>query len=157
METSSSVSFLRKWGCRGHWGHRGCWGHLGSWCSWCQVIGQISTTQDSQTPLKPNLAWIFLTIRAKKKKKRHNQRPCIIIYLQLYGLFNVLHYKKVPLFCWFDHFLDFRAEILQIFWLLFWSIDDFINSFWLNLTFRSWSLSCSNILTNYGVWPLTTI
>ena len=41
----------------------------------------------------------------------------------------------MPLFCWFDHFLDFRAEILQIFQLLFWSIDDFINSFWLNLTF----------------------
>ena len=29
----------------------------------------------------------------------------------------------------------FRVEILQIFQLLFWKIDDFINSFWINLTF----------------------
>ena len=28
----------------------------------------------------------------------------------------------------------FRSGILQIFQLLFWKIDDFINSFWLNLT-----------------------
>ena len=28
-----------------------------------------------------------------------------------------------------------RAEILQIFGVIFWKIDDFINSFWLNLTF----------------------
>jgi hypothetical protein len=38
----------------------------------------------------------------------------IIIYRDLYGLFTVLDYKKVPLFCWFDHFLDFRAEILSL-------------------------------------------
>ena len=31
----------------------------------------------------------------------------------------------------------FRAEILQIFQLLFWKIDDFINSFRLNLTFSA--------------------
>ena len=39
METSSSVSFLMKWGCRGHWGHWGCWGfwgHWGCWGSWYQ-------------------------------------------------------------------------------------------------------------------------
>ena len=30
----------------------------------------------------------------------------------------------------------FRPEILQMFQLLFWKIDDFINSFWLNVTFR---------------------
>ena len=33
----------------------------------------------------------------------------------------------------------FRVEILQIFQLLFWKIDDFINSFWLNLTFNELS------------------
>ena len=50
-------------------------------------------------------------------------------------LMYYIYQKKVPLFCWFDPFLDFRAEILQILRLLFWSMDDFINSFWLNLTF----------------------
>ena len=30
-----------------------------------------------------------------------------------------------------------RAEILQIFRVIFWKINDFINSFWLNLTFSS--------------------
>ena len=33
-------------------------------------------------------------------------------------------------------YIYFRAEILQIFELLIWKIDDFINSFWLCLTFR---------------------
>ena len=33
------------------------------------------------------------------------------------------------------NFKTFRAEILQIFELLIWEIDDFINSFWLYLTF----------------------
>ena len=27
----------------------------------------------------------------------------------------IKYYKKVPLFCWFDHFLYIRAEICQIF------------------------------------------
>ena len=31
---------------------------------------------------------------------------------------------------------DFRAEILTMFLLLFWKIDDFIYSFWLYLTFN---------------------
>ena len=35
---------------------------------------QISTTQDSQTTLKPNLAWIFLSVRAKLKE---NQKQSI--------------------------------------------------------------------------------
>ena len=35
----------------------------------------------------------------------------------------------------------FRAEILQIFQLLFWKIDDFINSFRLNLTFSGIEVS----------------
>ena len=34
-------------------------------------------------------------------------------------------------------FIVHRAEILQIFWFIFWKIDDFINPFWLNLTFRA--------------------
>ena len=42
---------------------------------------------------------------------------------------------KVPLFCWFYHFLDSRAEICQIFSLLFWKIWDTKFLFWNHLTF----------------------
>ena len=31
----------------------------------------------------------------------------------------IKYYKKVPLFCWFYHFLYSRAEICQIFWGIF--------------------------------------
>ena len=50
--------------------------------------------------------------------------------MALYNVFNTLnspyirrlyYYKKVPLFCQFDHFLDSKAEICQIFiTLVFW-------------------------------------
>ena len=33
-------------------------------------------------------------------------------------------------------FIVHRAEILQIYRLILWKIDDFINPFWLNLTFK---------------------
>ena len=36
----------------------------------------------------------------------------------------------------------FRAEVLQIYELLTWKIDDFINSFWLYLTFSSVLFKC---------------
>ena len=36
-------------------------------------------------------------------------------------------------------FIVHRAEILQIFWFIFWKIDDFINPFWLNLTFTKFN------------------
>ena len=50
-----------------------------------------------------------------------------------------------------DLFLEARAEILQIFQLLFWRINDFINTFWLNLTFSTciftkYSLTCSHMI-----------
>ena len=45
------------------------------WPNW-RVLGQISTTQNSQITLKPNLAWIFLYLRAKFKKTKHIRRPC---------------------------------------------------------------------------------
>ena len=43
---------------------------------------------------------------------------------------------KIVLYLEIFNFKTFRAEILQIFELLIWKIDDFINSFWLYLTFR---------------------
>ena len=56
---------------------------------------------------------------------------------------NVFSYKKVPLFCRFDHFLDSWAEICQIFrWF-------FGNSMTLTPNWHSeinWSLKISNYL-----------
>ena len=43
---------------------------------------------------------------------------------------------RVPLSLWFHHFLDFRAEICQIFSLFFWKIEDTKKSFWNQLTFN---------------------
>ena len=52
---------------------------------------------------------------------------------------------QIVLYLEIFNFKTFKAEILQIFELLIWRIDDFINSFWLYLTFsRS---KCSNFLT----------
>ena len=31
IKPSGSITFLMKWGCRGHWGHWGCWGYWGHW------------------------------------------------------------------------------------------------------------------------------
>ena len=47
-----------------------------------------------------------------------------------------LNMQKIGSNCPIFNFKTFRAEILQIFELLIWKIDDFINSFWLYLTFR---------------------
>ena len=41
----------------------------------------------------------------------------------------------------------FKAEILQIFELVIWKIDDFLNSFWIYLTFREFVQSSQNIQT----------
>ena len=47
-------------------------------------------------------------------------------------------------------FIVHRAEILQIFWFIFRKIDDFINPFWLNLTF---SISCSTDILHKKLPP----
>ena len=61
-------------------------------------------------------------ISAQESEKWWNQQNkdtkdnYIIVYIKVYGLFNLsVYYKKVPLSCWFDHFLDFSAEIHQNF------------------------------------------
>ena len=45
----------------------------------------------------------------------------------------------MPLFSCLDHFLDVRAEILQIFRVKFWKILEAKKSFWNYLTFIIWS------------------
>ena len=63
------------------------------WPNW-RVLGQISTTQNSQITLKPNLAWIFLSVRAKLKKPKHNRRPCIIEMSPLMLIHKYCIWKK---------------------------------------------------------------
>ena len=56
MATSSSVSFLMKWGCWGCWGHWGCWGcwvHWGCWGSWCQGNHPVIKVQAAFDFLRP--------------------------------------------------------------------------------------------------------
>mgnify|MGYP007086837905 CR=1 FL=1 len=50
--------------------------------------------------------------------------------------------ENINTFFWFELVLEARAEILQNFQLLFGLIDDFVNSFRLNLTFskEDWSV-----------------
>jgi hypothetical protein len=80
-----------------------------------RVIGQISTTQNSQTTLKPNLAWIFLSVRANWNVNVCPGTPCI----PLIGWF---YFDSLPLLFWFNLFLEARAEILTKISLVFWSI-----------------------------------
>ena len=60
----------------------------------------------------------------------------IVLYLEI---FNFKTFKAEILFIYFQWILlsvTAVSEILQIFELLIWKIDDFINSFCLNLTFK---------------------
>ena len=61
----------------------------------------------------------------------------------------ISYFKKnnwdINTFFWFCLILEDRAEIIQIFQLLFWRFDDFINLFWFNLTF---GIGCF-----YSNWP----
>ena len=55
-------------------------------------------------------------------------------------IYEIINFQKMTRKIWrisaLRVFIVHRAEILQIFWVIFWKIDDFINPFWLNLTFR---------------------
>ena len=53
-----------------------------------RVIGQIPTTQDSQTTFKPNLTSIFLSARARYFRSKPDGRPCMYILLTRGHPFN---------------------------------------------------------------------
>ena len=53
---------------------------------------------------------------------------------------------------WLSFKQTFMAEILQIFELLIWKIDDFINSFWLYLTFRKFNFLNKYFSVSWNVW-----
>ena len=78
--------------------------------------------------------WISLDIRARYRAIWPNF--CIFKL----GLSCVL--KAILTTFWLSFKKTFRAEILQIYELLTWKIDDFINSFWLYLTFSSVLFKC---------------
>ena len=71
----------------------------------------------------------FFHLRLKKLKVRLNQN----------GFMESSIFQKMTPKIWRISVLctikTLRAKILQIFRVIFWKIDDFINSFWLNLTF----------------------
>ena len=54
-------------------------------------------------------------------------------------IYEIINFQKLTRKIWRISVLctikTLRAKILQIFRVIFWKIDDFINSFWLNLTF----------------------
>ena len=62
-----------------------------------------------------------------KKNYRWSKHPIIVSFLrQIYGLWvaqiiicKSYYYKKALLLCWFDHFLDSRAEICHFFSMFF--------------------------------------
>ena len=55
------------WGCGG----QGCYFQPNQ-----RVISQMPPTQDSQTTFKPNLTWIFLSLRARYIMSKPVGRPC---------------------------------------------------------------------------------
>ena len=68
------------------------------------------------------------------------------LYFARHTTANISTYSITPL----------RAEILQNFQLLFWKIADFINSFWLNLTFKPLHTFWNIILSFLKTWPKLT-
>ena len=76
--------------------------------------------------LKLNQKVVRITLSTYDKPSLNMQKKCqIVLYLEIFN------------------FKTFRAEILQIFELVIWKIDDFINSFWLYLTFSY--KNCANM------------
>ena len=61
----------------------------------------------------PKNQWKIWQISALEYKKWLNHKIKATNYLQI--ILDITYYRKVPLFCWFDHFLYSRAEICQIF------------------------------------------
>ena len=83
--------------------------------------------------LTQNSNWKIRRISALASKKRSIKK---VKALSTFIFKKKIEIKVIILFL-FDLVLEARAEILQIFQLMFWRIYDFINSFWLNLTFRN--------------------
>ena len=58
-------------------------------------------------------------------------------------IYEIINFQKMTRKIWrISEFLQYlhkgRNQILQIFWAIFWQIGDFINPFWLHLTFKYW-------------------
>ena len=60
----------------------------------------------------------------------------------------------MPLFCWFHHFLDSRAEIVKFFRWYFGRNDDTKRTFWNWLTFTIFGLMISNLERKWKPKPL---
>ena len=83
-------------------------------------IFQIWKISALKVYLKLNQKVVLITLSTHDKPSLNMQKKSgqIVLYLEIFN------------------FKTFRSEILQIFELLIWEINDFINSFWNNLTFN---------------------
>ena len=77
-----------------------------------------------------------------------------IINIWLYGLLNVL---KSAFILWFDHFLDSRAEICQIFLWYFGPNYDTKSTFWNQLTLSGMVKFLKIDLKFWAVWPVRAV
>ena len=94
--------------------------------------GQIKWKWIYEIVMVKNSNWQIWRISALASKKRSIKKVKALSYFKK---MNKIKLKYKYFFFWCDIVLETRAEILQIFQLLFWRIDDFINSFWPNLIF----------------------
>ena len=77
-----------------------------------------------------NSEWIYEDINFPKYKSKNLKDFALKVFIASFGLLEASQ----------GSYKNFQGKILQIVWFVFWNIDDFINSFWLNLTFKDFEL-----------------
>ena len=86
-----------------------------------------------------NSEWIYEDINFPKYKSKNLKDFALKVFIASFGLLEASQ----------GSYKNFQGKILQIVWFVFWNIDDFINSFWLNLTFMR-ILQYFQYLKNYS-------
>ena len=121
METSSSVIFLMKWGCRGHWGHWGhwgCWGHWGRWGSWCQKITlcvncKLSFSAKSHKKAKNVEKKNLKTALHQLHSNSYLQNFFLLVYISSCRRRRVIISKKLVVVPKMSAFQDFKTTLKQ--------------------------------------------
>ena len=112
----------------------------------------MSTTQDSQTTLKPNLAWIFLSVRANWNINVCPWTPCTALCPSFFetdvmyteGGQNANFESKK------NRNLHFKKNYKYAF--LFWNQKSQLRTyFWGRQAYFSWNLSNSALKTDFGL------
>ena len=103
----------------------------------CKTKSQIKSEWIFEVIDFPNYQLKIWRISALKVYLKLNQKV-VLTDVSTHGKPSLNMQKKsgeIVLYLEILNFKTFMAEILQIFQLLIWKIDDFMNSFWHNLTF----------------------